>query len=817
MDGMRRDVAYAVRRMLRSPVFTLVAVVSLSLGIGANTAIFSFVDAVLLRSSSVEDPDRLVDVYTRQEGFSHGALSYPDLQDLDRRTEDVFEGFTYYRLGLFPSEGESGGVEMLPAQLVPGDFFTVQGLDAAVGRTLLPEDHVAEGAHPVVALSHGFWQRRFAGDPGVVGREIRISGQMLTVVGVVEEGFTGSLRGLVPDLYVPVLQVPALDPVAADLGERGNQSYFAVGRLLEGVGVEQARQALVRETDWLRATYPDFWAGDEGVILEPTTEVVVNPMIDRVLVPALGLLVAVVGVVLLIACANLASFLLARAADRQREIAVRLAVGARRSNLVRQLLTETLVLGALGGIGGAALGWGLLRLLDTADLPLPLPISLDLRLSGPVLAYTAGITVLAGILFGLAPALQASRPDLASTLRNERGGERVTRFSLRNVLVVAQVAGSLVLLVGAGLLVRSLVARQSIDPGFGSVQAALVEVSAGRGVDEGEVDGWIRDLEAAVADLDGVRAVGLTTNLHLNTLNTSTISVEVDGVAPPAGRDAWPVDRALVDPDFFDAMAMEVRAGRVFEDADGPEGAPVAVVNQAFVDRFFPDGDALGRTVRLGRDAEEFTVVGVVATAKVRSLGEAPRPFVYQSLFRSPSPYVHVVARTEGVDPRAVALRISAAARDLAPDTPVFSESTMERHLAVVLLPARLGVLLGGAFALLATTLAALGLYGVVSYAVSRRVREVGIRMSLGADAGQVVRMLMGEGLQLVAVGMALGLAASVAFGILLSRFLYGVGGLDPMAFGSMAALLAVVALGASWIPARRATRVDPVRALKAE
>ncbi len=817
MDGIRRDVGYAIRRMVRSPGFTLVAVLSLALGIGANTAIFSFVDAVLFRPSPVEGRDRLVDLFTRQEGFSHGALSYLDLQDLEDRTTDVFEGLAYYRLGMFPADGDDGSVEMLPAQLVSGNFFTLQGLDAAVGRTLLPEDHVAEGAHPVVVLGEGYWERRFGGDPGVVGRELRISGATLTVVGVVQPEFDGSLRGIVPDLYIPVLQIEALDPTAPDFESRGNQSYFAVARLRDGVGVERARDALVRETERLRSEEPTSWTGDESVILERTADVVVNPMVDRVLVPAMGVLMAVVGVVLLIACANLASFLLARARDRRREIAVRLAVGASRGSLIRQLLTETVVLGLLGGMGGATLGWAAVRWLETADLPLPLPISLGLGLNGSVLAFTAAISLLAGLLFGLAPALQATNPDLASTIKNETTGGPRSRFALRNLLVVGQVAGSLVLLVGAGLLVRSLIARQAVDPGFGGAPAALVEITAGpRAVETGEA-AWLDEVEARVADVPGVATVGLTSNLHLNTLNTSTAYVTVDGVAPPPDREWWSVDAADVNDEFFQAMAMETVRGRTFGASDAADGARVLVVNEAFVDRFFPDGDAVGRTVRLGSDGVEHTVVGVVETARIRSLGEAPRPFVYGSLRQDPSTYVHVVARTAGVDARRAALDVSAAIRSVDPDTPIYSQTTMERHLAVVLLPARLGVWMGAAFALLALTLAALGLYGVVSYAVARKSREVGIRMSLGADAGRVVRMLMAEGLRLVAVGGLVGLAAAAGFGALLSRFLYGVGALDPLAFGSTLAVLVAVAVLASWVPARRATRIDPVRALKAD
>ena len=820
METLLDDLRYAVRRIARAPGFTSVAVLSLALGIGANTAAFSLVDAVLLRELPLERPEELVEVYASNPGFETAPLSYPDMLDVREATGEVFAGVGAARLTLAQVDVE-GGVEMLPAELVTGNWFPLLGIDAAVGRTLLPEDDVAPGAHPVVALGHAYWERAWGADPSVVGRELRIAGRPYTVVGVVEAGYTGVLRGLQPDLFFPTMMIDAFDGAGpgstSQLESRGSQSFFAKARLAPGVATPEARAALDRLAERLRAEHPQVWTPDDGFRLTPTADVVINPMMDRVLVPAFGLLLVVVAIVLLIACANLASFLLARAADRRREIAVRLALGARRGGLVRQLLTETVLLALLGGaLGLAVASWGL-RALMAADLPFPVPVTLDVGVNGTVLGFTALVSVGAGVLFGLAPALQATNPDVAPTLKNETtGGGRPRRVSLRNGLVAGQVALSVVLLVGAGLLLRSLVARQDVNPGFGAEPAALVSLSLpGDEYDAERGRLFYDELESRLEAMPAVGEVGYTTNVHLNTLNTTRARVTVDGVAPPPGQDFFLIDRAEVDGDFFRAAGIELVDGRLFGPDDGGEDREaVVVVNRAFAERFWPGGSAVGRSVRV-RD-EEAAVVGVVETARIRSLGEDPTPFLYEGGDRAIDGYATVVATTRG-DASAAAAEVVAAARALAPGVRVYEATTMERHLAVMTLPHRLSAMAAGLFAVLALTLAAIGLYGVVGYAVSSRAREVGIRMSLGAEPARVVRLLMGGGMRVVAVGVAVGLALAFVFGGILDRFLFGVAGTDPVTFVGVPALLLAVAGLAAWIPARRAARVDPVRALKAE
>jgi len=781
MDQLLLNIRYAARRLMKAPGFTLVAILSLGLGIGANTAMFSMVNAVILRDLPFEDVETLVDVYEKQEGFSHGTLSYPDYLDFIAGTEGVFSGVSGSQLTLIQTDVD-GGVEMLPSEAVTGNYFSLIGVKPAVGRLFTDEDHVARGAHPVVVLGYGYWQRRFGGDPGVVGTELRLGGRPYTILGVVPEAYTGNLRGIVPEVYVPIMMFDELQGSGGNVLEaRGNQSLFAKARLVPGATMAEAEGVAERIGLGLMEEYPTNWTQDKGFVLVPTGDVIMNPMIDRVLLPAAGMIMAVVGLVLLIACANLASFLLARAADRRKEIAVRLAMGARRRDLIGQLLTETLMLAGLGGLLGVGVAAWSLKALVAADLPLPVPISLDLSLDSTVLVFSIGVSLAAGVLFGMAPAIQGTNPDVASTLRDESaGGGRARGGALRNMLVVGQVAVSMVLLVGAGLFLRSLNASSNVDPGFGDAPTGILELAmsdARYTPEEGAV--FVEELEDRLAAIPGVQAVGLTDNLHLNTLSTQQVRIQVDGVDPPAGQDFHRSDHSGIDGGFLEAAGIPLVAGRNFDATDEVDSEPVALVSETFAARFFPGGDAVGRLIRV--NDEETLVVGVTGDTKVRQLGEEPRP------------------------------------RALDPEIMVFQNLTMERHLAVMLLPRQMGALVVSGFALLALILASVGLFGVVSYAVSQRTREVGIRLSLGAEAGAIVWMLTSGGMKLVAAGGVIGLVLSAALAQLLSRLLYGVPALDPLTFIGVPVVLGTVAVLASWIPARRASRVDPVTALRSD
>lgn len=816
MQQITQDLRIALRRLVKRPGFTLVAILSIAIGIGANTAIFSLVNAIVFRKAPLERPGELVDIYKAQDGFDFGTMSFPDLRDLEREHGDAFAGIAGFRLAL--AQVDAGGTfEAIPGELVTGNYFSLLGLRPAYGRPLLPSDDVAPGAHPVVVLSYDYWQRRYAGDPKVVGSEIRINAQPYTIVGIAPEAYRGAMRIIAPAFYASRMMVSQLQPSGTDeLEARQNQSVFAIGRLKPGTTTAQATSVLERIAATLRTQYPNQWKSDNRFPMIASTKVIVNPMIDRVIVPAAALMMAVVGMVLLIACANLASFLLAQAADRRREVAVRLALGAGRSRLVRQFLTETLLLAVIGGGAGIALAAILLRALVSANLPIPIPIALDLSFDPMVLGFSIAVTLIAGLAFGLAPALQATRPDIAGTIKDEStGGARSGNVSLRGSLVVVQVAVSLVLLVGSALFLRSFKARLAIDPGFGSAPAAVVQLqepTANRTADQSF--NFYTQLRNQMAALPGVTAVGMIDDLQLNALDNQSTDVVIPGVDPPPEHDAWSIDWARVSEGYFDAAALKLVAGRQFGSQDTPDGDQVVIVSEAFVKKFWPGQSGLGNTLRVR--GKEMTVVGIAADAKIKTLGEDPIPYLYRPFNQNPGTGMTIVARTLA-NPEALIPQVVSAARTLDPDVVVMFSKTMERHLAESLLPHRLGAWVISAFGTIALLLASIGLFGVVSYAVSTRSREVGIRMAMGADVRQVVRLMMGGGMRLVAIGAVVGLALSAAAAKVLSGVLYGVNASDPMPFLVAPLVLLAVAVVAAWIPARRVTRINPVLAIRGD
>jgi predicted permease len=583
------------------------------------------------------------------------------------------------------------------------------------------------------------------------------------------------------------------------------------------VSLEQAEVTLAGIAANLRETYPDVWDETKAFIPIPTEDVVMNPVFDRVLVPASVLALVLVGVVLLIACANLASFLLARGTDRRKEIAMRLALGARRGVLVRQLLTETMVLGIVGGILGMAVSAWLLRSLVTMELPMPGDVQLELGMTGKGYLFGLGVTLITGLLFGLAPALQSTNPDVAPTLKDEStGGGKPRRFTLRNVLVSGQVAASLFLLISAGLFLRSFQARQSVDPGFGQEPTALLSfVVSSERYDQEEGRVFVREYLERLSQLPEVVAAGAVGNFHLNTTSTQSMDLNVDGVEPPPGTPSWSIDQTVVDPGFFEAAGIPILQGRNFVDTDLPDGILVAIVNEVFAERFWPGEDPIGKKIRR-ESGQELEVVGMSRSTKVRTLGEPPRPFIYTPYSQRYTAFLTAVIQTRGL-PEAALRTAFRTLREMDPEMVVVESKTLDEHLGVQLMPARLGALMASVFALVALALASIGLYGVVSYAVSRRSREMGIRMSLGAAPGKVVAQVVREGMILAGVGTVVGLVLAFAGAQVLRSLLFGVGALDPLTFVAVPAVLLAVTLVAAYLPARRASRVDPVTALKAE
>jgi macrolide transport system ATP-binding/permease protein len=596
---------------------------------------------------------------------------------------------------------------------------------------------------------------------------------------------------------------------------RSNHSEFLKARLAAGVTVAQARAVATRFAAEMQQRYPKEWGGSSLLVI-PVAEIAVNPLLDSVVVPAAAALMVVVGLVLLVACANLASFLLAQARDRQRDIAIRLAIGASRRALVQQLLTEAILLAMAGGVAGVLLSRLALGALLGANLPLPVPIALDVSLDARVLAFAIGASAIAGILFGLLPALQATRPSVIEWIKNENaGGGPARRLTIRNALVVGQVAVSLLLLVTAALFLRSLQARMNVDPGFGRAPAAMVWLT----IPTDHYDSTRRlplldEIERRTLGVPGVRAVGVIDNMLLNPLSQQSKRINVSGFTPPKGELGFDIDYAGADSGFFDAAGVTIVRGRSFSAADGPSAPRVAIINEVLAQRFWPNRDAVGQTFRA--DTTTYRVIGVARTTKVRSLGEEPRPFIFGAFRQDFSPYLMLVARTDGDADRAT-IRVLGALRETAPDLMLIQAKTMTRHLAAMVLPARLGAIAFTLFAGLALALAVLGVYGVVSYAVARRTREVGIRLAVGASPRGVVTLLMREGITLVVIGAVIGLALGLAVTRLLESLLFGVRVGDPLTFVGAPLLLLAVGAVASFLPARRASRVDPARVLKVE
>jgi predicted permease len=788
----------------------------LALGIGANTAIFSVVNGIMLKGLPVENVSSLVEIYFSEDnGYPYATASYPDFEALRDGLPGIFDGVASWNLAIARMDrGEEA--EVVLGETVSGNYFDLLGVDPTIGRGFLPEEDRTPGTHFVTVLSHGYWERALGADPEILGKSVRINSRPYTVVGIAPEGFNGMMRGLVPDFWVPMMMERVIHGLSGDrLQRRSSRNLFIKGRLNPDVTVEQAGAALATLSANLAEEYPET-NENRAFSLLPTKDVAIHPLVDRMLVPVAALLLTVVGLVLLIACVNLASFLLARAADRKKEIALRLALGAKRSNLIRQLLMETTLLSLLGAGGGVLLAYWTLDLLLSFKPPLPVPVNLDVGIDGTVLGFTTLVALLAGVAFGLVPALQATNPDLAPVLKDEGAttqGRR--RLNVRNGLVVTQVAVSLVLLVGAGLFVRSLQKAQAIDPGFITEEAVLLWPNMQlSGFTEDEGKQIYLELEERLAALPGVSAVGLVSRLPLGA-SVQTAGVKIEGVQPSAGRDEIDVDDTAVSGEYFEAMGIPILRGRNFGPEDGPESPRVVIVSEAAAERFWPGQDPLGKPVQYSPTSTA-QVIGVAADTKVRTLGEAPRPFLYDNARRSYNEALTILVKGNRASLELLPA-VRRAALEIAPNMVVMELKTMEEHMGLLLFAPRMAALLLSVFGALALVLAGVGLYGLVSYAVSRRTKEVGIRISLGADAAKVVNMVMGGGMRLVLVGSVIGMALSASVTWLLSGYLYGIGALDLATFFGIPLLLGGVALGAAYVPAKRASRVNPVEALRSE
>ena len=816
MDTLSHDLRYAVRQLLRTPGFTIVALLSLGLGIGINTTIFSMVSALLLQPLPVAEPARVVGVFTSDfSGPAFGGSSFADFTDLHDRARS-YEALAA-TMFVSASLGGSGEPAVATAEVASGDYFRVVGRPPLRGRYFAPDESRAGGGVNVAVISAGLWHQRFGGDESVVGRTVTIAGRPFTVIGVGPEGFGGLTRGVAADLWVPLPAYRQLQPGDDFLESRGNRGLFVVGLLKPRVS-QRAAQA---EADVLAAqlhqAYPGEWTDIRSeprrLTLVPERDLRFSPQLRGTALGAAALMLTLAGAVLLIACANLSNLMLTRAAARRKEIAIRLSLGSGRGRLVRQLLTESVLLAGAGGLVGVLAALWSTDLLSALPAPPPLP-ALHYTVDSRVLAFAVLVSVVTGALLGLAPALQASRPDVVAALRDDAAGPRRSR--LRSAFVVAQVAMSLVLLVAGGLFVRSLRNATAIDPGFRTRSALLLSLNLDlNGYPADRVPGFFRELVDNVRAIPGVEAAAVTTIVPLGGGRTRR-SLRIVGYTPRPGEE-MELPLATVGAGYFEAMGVPVLRGRGFLASDR-EGAPgVVVVNEAFAARFWPGANPVGRQVLLdGEGGPVSTVVGLVANGKYVSLGEAPTPFYYTAFEQHPRSGGVVIVRTAG-DPRAVIGPVRAAVAAMDRNLPIAGITTLQEQLDLSTLPARAAGILLGAFGLLGLILAAVGLYGVMAYSVQQRTHEIGIRMALGARASDVLQLVVGRGLSLTLVGLGLGLALALPLSRLVAGFLYGLSPNDPVTLAAVVALLGAVALGAAYLPARRAAHISPSDALRIE
>ncbi len=821
MKSLPVELRQALRQLLSRPAIHGLAVVSLALGIGANTSMFTLIDAVLFDAPPVARPDELVELYTSEvDGSLYSSSSAPDYRDLAAKARS-FTGVGLYSImaGSF-DDGER--TRLLFGEVASGNFFEVLGIEPALGRFFRPEEDAVPGEGAVVVLGHGFWQREMAGDPGVLGRQLELSGRSLTVVGVAPESYRGSFPGLAAAYWVPLSMHDALSR-RPKLAERQARSFLLKARLAPGVGLEQARAELASLGVGLAEQYPESNDGRKFSLM-PASDVTFDPEIDGALFGVAGLLLAVVGIVLLIACSNIANLLLARAIDRRREIALRQALGAGRRHILRQLLLESLLLALAGGALGLLLAAGITRLVLAFQPPLPLPLALDLSLDGRVLLFTLAVSLATGLACGLAPAIRASRPQLLDGLRTDDAGfgRGLRKLGLRNTLVVSQVALSTLLLLGSGLFLRSLGRAQAVDPGFSLRHGVAASIAYGIGQSDSEASGRIfyRELLERMAALPGVEGVALARELPLG-FGQEASGFEIDGEPLGDGERGHEIDSTVVSPGYFATLGIALPWGRDFTPADEAGTPRVAIVNEEAARRFWPGQSPLGKHLRFAAvDGEAagpwMEVVGVAATGKVRTLGEKPRPFVYRPYTQDYVNLLTLVVASPG-DERSLIAALRETVESLAPGVPFFDLRTVPEHLAITLFPARMGAGLLAAFGLLGLVLASVGLYGVVAYAVSRRTREMGLRLALGAGRGQVLGLVVREGMSLVLVGIGLGMVGALALGRLLAGWLFGISPGDPLTFTVVPLLLAAVAAAANLVPARRATRIDPSVALRGD
>jgi putative ABC transport system permease protein len=831
IETLWQDLRYGLRMLWKNPGFTAVAVLTLALGIGANTAIFSLGNVFMFRPLPVKDPERLAVVAVQYSADADpGQLSYLDYQDY-RKQSDVFTDMTFYDLN--PSGlGYRGHADRIIAAYVPSNFFTMLGLHPALGRLIAPGEGDEPKTGPVVVLGHSYWVRRFGGDPGVIGRSVTLDGQMVTVIGVVPQEFNGPYNLIELDAYAPIGMYEIEPRHASFFTDRRDTELRVLASLKPGVSVKQAEAALNVIAQRLAKEYSE---SNQGQIARVVPERLARPepAVESSMPLVTTIFLVMVGLVLLVACFNVANLLLARAAAREKEIAVRAALGAGRARLLRQMLTESLLLAMAGAAGGALLGdWairGLEKLRPLGDFALRLAFTFDWR----VFTYVAGVTLLAAFVAGLAPALRVSRTNLNDTLRE--GGRGLIgdtqRHWLRNGLVMAQVAGSLVVLVAASLFTRSLISAEAIDLGYDAHHVLNVSLDPKlQGYDQARGEAFFRELLSRAKALPGVESASLAFSIPLGYYGDGA-SVYAEGQAhEPTDKRTPGAGSNCVTPDYFSTLRMKILKGRVFTDADTSSSQRVAIVNETMAERLWPHQEPVGQRFRMGSSEGPFksesqggsgpwvTVVGVVRNAKLQGLLETPGNFFYVPQTQNYKS-THVLQVRTLVPPQSLRAPIEALVRELDPNLPVYDVMTMEQAVAGAngYFLFKVGAGFAGCLGALGLLLAVVGVYGVVSYGASQRQHEIGIRMALGARPNSVLALVIRQAVALVGAGIGIGALAALAVNRLLVSLLVGVSPYDPLTLVTVSGLMLAAALVACYIPARRATKVDPLVALRHE
>ena len=803
MTTLLQDLRYGIRMLIGNPGFTVVAVLALTLGIGADSAIFSVVNAVLLRPLPYPDSERLVILRERSPQIEGMSVAYPNFIDW-RDQNNAFESLGVFRRQNYSLTG-TGEPERLLGWQLSADVLPLLKVTPSQGRVFTSEED-KPGATPVVVLSHGLWQRRFGGDPNILGQQLSLDGRSYAIIGIMPEGFQFPGRGT--ELWTPV------GPVSSDPNwvNRGNHpGLTGIARLKPGVTLEHARDDMEIVAANLEKQYPDSNTGNRTTVVSALENAV------RTIRPALLVLLGAVGFVLLIACANVANLLLARATTRKKEIAIRTALGASRVRIVRQLLTESILLSLLGGALGLFLArWGVK--LIVAISPNSIPRSREINLDGRVLAFTIGVSLLTGIIFGLVPALQSSKPDLNETLKDAGRGSTGRRHLFRSVLVVAEVALTLVLLIAAGLMIRSFYRLQQVDPGFNHERLLTFSVSLPQKKypEAQQKIAFYEQLAEKLRALPAVQTVGLSSGLPLGNNGWQT-SFRIDGQPDPEPGKTPLTEAAVATLEYFEAMGITLLSGRNFSEQDIKDAPKVTLIDEEFARRYWPGEDAVGNRIKTGGDGPPVTVVGVVRRVKMDGLNEdSNRVQSYYPFRQLPFGAMMVVIKTVN-DPMTLVSGVRDQVLAIDPDQPVYAVNTMEQLRSDSIAPDRLNLMLLASFATVALVLAGVGIYGVMAYSVTQRTHEIGIRMALGARQSDVLGMVIRQGMKLAAVGLGIGLVGAWFATRAMASLLFGVSATDPLTFALISLVLAGVALGACFVPARRATKVDPMIALRYE